>query len=130
MKMKMKNEKYKIVMSKFMGYGSTGSAKYEITFNNPLEHTGRFTGIEDGLNAYCKKERRKEIVEILKHLLCLLLNKNEKMKKSKKNNTEIISCPECGKKQKAMVKQTIPFYSFVHYCKKCKHIITESDWIN
>lgn len=126
----MKNEKYKIVMSKFIGYGSTGSATYEITFNKSLEHTGRFTGIEDGLNAYCKKERRKEIVEILKHLLCLLLNKNEKMKKSKKNHTEIIICPECGKKQRATVKHTIPFYSFVHYCKKCKHIITESDWIN
>ena len=33
---------------------------YEITFNKSLEHTGRFTGIEDGLNAYCKKERRTE----------------------------------------------------------------------
>lgn len=71
----MKKEKYKIVMSKFIGYGSNGSAKYEITFNKSLEHTGRFTGIEDGLNAYCKKERRKEIVEILKCLWYLLFKK-------------------------------------------------------
>jgi hypothetical protein len=26
-----------------------------------IEHTGRFSGIEDGLNAYCKKERRTDI---------------------------------------------------------------------
>ena len=53
-------------MHKFIGYSETGSATYEITFNK-LEHTGRFQGIEDGLNAYCK-ERRTDVIDNLKSL--------------------------------------------------------------
>lgn len=49
-------EKYRIVMTKFLGYGSDGSATYEITFNKSLEHTLRFKAIEDGLNAYVENE--------------------------------------------------------------------------
>ena len=47
---------------KILGY------TYEITFNKSLEHTGRFSGIEDGLNAYCKKERRTDITDNFKRL--------------------------------------------------------------
>lgn len=41
---------------------------YEITFNKSLGHTGRFKGIEDGLNAYCKKEKRTDIFDNFKQL--------------------------------------------------------------
>jgi len=41
---------------------------YEITFNKSLEHTGRFKGIEDGLNAYVKKERRTNVIDSLKNV--------------------------------------------------------------
>lgn len=55
-----KEEKYRVVMHKFIGYSETGSATYEITFNKSLEHTGRFCGIEDGLNTYVENERRRD----------------------------------------------------------------------
>lgn len=62
-------EKYRVVMHKFIGYNEkTGAATYEITFNKSLEHTGRFCGIEDGLNAYCKKERRDNIIDNIRNL--------------------------------------------------------------
>lgn len=65
----MKKEKeYRVVMHKFIGYGPNDSATYEITFNKSLEHTGRFTGIADGLNAYCKKERRTDVWDNFKRL--------------------------------------------------------------
>jgi hypothetical protein len=64
----MKNKEYIVVMHKFIGYSPSGSATYEITFNKSLEHTGRFNGIEDGLNAYCKKERKTGIIDRLKGL--------------------------------------------------------------
>ena len=63
-----KEEPYRVVMYKFIGYSETGSATYEITFNKSLIHTGRFSGIEDGLNAYCKKERRTDITDNFKRL--------------------------------------------------------------
>jgi hypothetical protein len=63
-----KNKEYRVVTHKFIDYSETGSATYEITFNKPLEHTGMFKGIEDGLNAYCKKERRTDITDNLKRL--------------------------------------------------------------
>ena len=66
---KMKQDKeYRVVMHKFIGSSETGLATYEITFNKSLEHTGRFSGIEDGLNAYCKKERRTDITDNFKRL--------------------------------------------------------------
>lgn len=55
-----KEEKYRVVMHKFIGYNETGSATYEITFNKSLEHTGRFSGIEDGLNSYVENERKED----------------------------------------------------------------------
>lgn len=54
-------DKYRVISHRFIGYNETGSATYEITFNKSLEHTGRFQGIADGLNAYCKKERKTDV---------------------------------------------------------------------
>jgi hypothetical protein len=69
-----KDEGYKVVMHKFIGYNNeTGSATYEITFNKSLVHTGRFKGIEDGLDAYCKKELRTDMFDNLKRLINSLL---------------------------------------------------------
>lgn len=67
-----KEEKYRVTSSTFNGTseyeGKIIGYKYEITFNKSLEHTGRFTGIEDGLNAYCKKERRTDVGDNFKRL--------------------------------------------------------------
>ena len=65
---KKQDKEYRIVMCRFIGYSETGAATYEITFNKSLEHTGRFIGIENGLNAYCKKERRTDITDSFKSL--------------------------------------------------------------
>ena len=67
-----KEEGYKVRSHMFKGTseynGEILGYTYEITFNKSLEHTGRFTGIEDGLNAYCKKERRTDITDNFKRL--------------------------------------------------------------
>jgi|LakMenE01Jun11ns_1017448.scaffolds.fasta_scaffold9943088_1 hypothetical protein len=67
-----KEEGYKVRSHMFKGTseydGKILGYTYEITFNKSLEHTGRFTGIEDGLNAYCKKERRTDITDNFKRL--------------------------------------------------------------
>lgn len=67
-----KEEPYRVTASMFNGTseydGKILGYKYEITFNKSLEHTGRFKGIEDGLNAYVKKERRTDIGDSLKRL--------------------------------------------------------------
>jgi len=39
------------------------SYEYKITFNQSLVHTGRMKGIEDGLNAYVKKEAKRNLIE-------------------------------------------------------------------
>lgn len=62
------NKEYKVLSHKFIGYGTDGSATYEITFNKSLEHTGRFKGIEDGLNDYCRKERAADVISNFKRL--------------------------------------------------------------
>jgi len=60
-----KKEGYKVISHMFKGTseynGKILGYTYEITFNKSLEHTGRFSGIEDGLNTYCKKECRTDI---------------------------------------------------------------------
>lgn len=44
------------------------------------------------------------------------------------NRIEKIVCPECGKIQFAEV-ETTPFWDiYVHECKDCDFIITESEW--
>ena len=67
---KEKKEGYKVRSHRFKGTseydGKILGYTYEITFNKSLEHTGRFKGIEDGLNAYCKKELRTNIADSLK----------------------------------------------------------------
>ena len=42
--------------------------------------------------------------------------------------TESIICPECGYIQYAKVEHTIPFWTYIHECEKCEHIIMESEW--
>jgi hypothetical protein len=63
-----KEEKYSIVASTFLGSDKNGLHKYEITFNKSLQHIGRFKGMEDGLNAYCRKERRTDVADNFKRL--------------------------------------------------------------
>lgn len=60
----MKTEKYKVLSSTFKGQ-TEGRYTYEIVFNQSLQHTGRFKGIEDGLNEYAKKENRQNFIESL-----------------------------------------------------------------
>lgn len=60
---KKKNEPYRVCSSKFIGrneFEGYESYTYELTFNKSLEHTGRFTGIEEGLNAYVKREAKED----------------------------------------------------------------------
>ena len=41
---------------------------------------------------------------------------------------EIIICPECNTIQEATVKQSIPFWVYIHDCINCGYTIMESDW--
>ncbi len=52
------------------------------------------------------------------------LNKNEKVE----SHQEKIRCPNCGSIETATVKQTAPFWSYVHICTKCNNSILESEW--
>jgi len=54
-------------------------------------------------------------------------NRQNKNKKTTKHSDRI-KCPMCGHVQKATVRDTMPFYTYIHTCKKCRYIITESDW--
>jgi Zn ribbon nucleic-acid-binding protein len=45
-----------------------------------------------------------------------------------KKHIETIKCPECGKKQKAEVWHTYPWWSYVHTCISCNYLIMESEW--
>jgi len=65
--------KYQVTSHTFKGSSSNTlndgtvyeSYTYEITFNKSLQHTGKFKGIEDGLNAYDKKEKVTNLKESL-----------------------------------------------------------------
>jgi hypothetical protein len=48
----------------------------------------------------------------------------------KKGHVEWIECPECEKQQGAFVEHTMPFYTRIHECIKCKYLIMESEWNN
>lgn len=48
--------------------------------------------------------------------------------KNLKWHYEIIVCPECEHEQVARVMHLQPFNSYIHDCKKCKHLIMESEW--
>lgn len=65
-KMENKQEPYRVTSSKFLGRDDLGEHTYEITFNQSIEHTGRFKGIEDGLNAYRENEMKEEEEGILR----------------------------------------------------------------
>ena len=41
---------------------------------------------------------------------------------------QFIICPECGSIEFATIEETIPFWSYVHFCTKCDYIIMESEW--
>ena len=51
------------------------------------------------------------------------------VKLNNKFHNEKIKCPECGRVQFAKVEHTFPFYTYIHTCKKCSHVIMESEWI-
>jgi|JI10StandDraft_1071094.scaffolds.fasta_scaffold52309_3 hypothetical protein len=67
-----KEEKYRVRSHMFKGsevYAENNEGYiYEITFNKSIGHTGRFKGIEDGLNEYCRKERKRNIKNNFKNL--------------------------------------------------------------
>lgn len=44
------------------------------------------------------------------------------------SHEDVIVCPRCGTKQKAVVRHTIPFFDYTHECEKCGYWITESEW--
>ena len=48
---------------------------------------------------------------------------------NKKHHHEIIECPGCNKIQLVKVEHTVPWYSYVHFCR-CGYIIMESEWNN
>lgn len=50
------------------------------------------------------------------------------MRKEKTEKYVEIRCPQCGHIQKARVRKTLPFYTYVCICKKCGYVITESEW--
>jgi len=45
-----------------------------------------------------------------------------------KQHIEEIECPECGKREIATVKHTVPHYTYIHECA-CGYTIMESEWI-
>lgn len=62
----MKYKPYEVTMHTFMGStihpDGSESYKYEIVFNQSLQHTGRFQGIEEGLNRYRKREYKQDFL--------------------------------------------------------------------
>ena len=62
--------------------------------------------------------------------LKLKINKkvNKKVINMKTEKHAEIKCPQCGHVQKAKIRKTFPFYTYIHYCEKCNYVITESDW--
>lgn len=45
-----------------------------------------------------------------------------------KARSELIRCPECEEPQFGTILEAVPFPIYVHTCRKCKYVITESDW--
>lgn len=41
---------------------------------------------------------------------------------------ELIICPECQHQWNATVTHTVPFFTYIHTCKACNYVITESEW--
>jgi len=70
-------DKYEVISHTFLGTkdynGEVYGYTYKITFNQSLLHTGRINGIEDGLNAYVKKENRQDVTDSFKQLWYAIL---------------------------------------------------------
>ncbi len=62
---KQNQEPFKVLSSKFCG-AENGSFTYEITFNQSIVHTGRWRGIEEGLDLYRDNEEKEYEDSILK----------------------------------------------------------------
>jgi hypothetical protein len=64
-----KNEGYKVLQSTFLGKeshdGEVYGYTYQITFNQSLVHTCRMKGIEQGLNAFVKKEKKLDFIDAI-----------------------------------------------------------------
>ncbi|HEY0108015.1 MAG TPA: hypothetical protein VGB67_00220 [Fibrella sp.] len=43
-------------------------------------------------------------------------------------HSETIRCPNCQAIELATVEHTAPWFSYVHTCSRCNHIIMESEW--
>ena len=41
---------------------------------------------------------------------------------------EKIICPECKEVHTAIVEHTLPYFTYISECPKCKYIIMESEW--
>lgn len=52
----------------------------------------------------------------------------EKLQPDVDSHIESIVCPNCNHIEQATVLHTAPFYSYVHNCTQCCHIIMESEW--
>jgi C4-type Zn-finger protein len=39
-----------------------------------------------------------------------------------------IKCPVCNKIQEAIIKDIVPYSSYIHECNNCNYIIMESEW--
>ena len=66
----MKQKPYRVSMHRFIGHSKSEygeSYTYEISFNRSLVHTGRFKGIEDGLNEYERKEKKQNVLDAFKN---------------------------------------------------------------
>jgi C4-type Zn-finger protein len=46
----------------------------------------------------------------------------------KETHKELIICPECQHQGYGTVIHTEPFFTYIHVCKACEYVITESDW--
>lgn len=62
----MKLNPYVIISSKFTGRDRNGNHTYEITFNQSIVHTGRWKGVEDGLNKYREEEIKQDEDSVIK----------------------------------------------------------------
>jgi hypothetical protein len=47
---------------------------------------------------------------------------------TQETHQEMIVCPGCMSPELATVEHTVPWWSYVHECGVCRHMITESEW--
>ena len=72
-----KEQPYKIIATKFLGINNSGMYTYEITFNQSIVHTGRFSGIEKGLDDYREKENKEYDKQVLKKASEIIKKRNQ-----------------------------------------------------